>query len=409
MEDQITSRRNFVTGALRIIAISCATSMQGSAHEIPNMTQGDLSVLGDAFPEETHYLGQVFNNTTNSYKLFWFLSIVEIVSRNASERLPLNEIFAEMVVSAWHPVSLFRLSLGRQDKLQDLVQEVQLESGLANDAKPTEVRKWILASNSISAKLDFFRRYVPTRFLTPWFGAELSGVRDDLKRTKLIVEQAALSQRQSPSAPYFFEDDAIVINTSWLTFFRKNFGVVKAFAEHNLTLFLQARNPNIPSVVNKLRAPSERNLNEAKKFWGEARLGLLREGRGNDFVDIYTDKELGEKFSIDHFLPWSFVAHDLLWNLVPVDKAVNSSKGNTLPDLDEYMPRFARIHLAAIHANRKKPRLLEQYLDCFQLDNQGLLRLGEEEFLTKYRSVIVPQSQLAMNQGFAHGWRFVPQ
>jgi hypothetical protein len=373
------------------------------------MTQGNLSALGASFPEETHYLGQVFNNTTNSYKLFWFLSIIAIVNRKPSERLPLNEIFAEMVVSAWHPVCLFRLSLGRQDKLQDLVQEAQLASGLANDAKPTEIRKWIHGSKSIRAKLDYFRRYVPTRFLTPWFSAKLSGIRDDIKRTNLIVGQSALSQRQSPSAPYFFEGDAIVLNTSWLSFFSRNCGVVKAFAEHNLTLFLQSRNPSVPSVVNKLRAPSERNLNAAKEFWREARHGLHQEGRANDFIDIYTDEELGEKFSIDHFLPWSFVAHDLLWNLVPVDKAVNSSKGNTLPDLHKYLPGFARLHQAAIHANRKKPRLLEQYLDCFQVDNKGLLALGEKEFLAKYRSVIVPQSQLAINQGFAHGWRFRAQ
>ena len=33
------------------------------------------------YPEKTFYLGQVFKDTTNSYKLFWFLAILSLLKR----------------------------------------------------------------------------------------------------------------------------------------------------------------------------------------------------------------------------------------------------------------------------------------------------------------------------------------
>ena len=50
--------------------------------------------------------------------------------------------------------------------------------------------------------------------------------------------------------------------------------------------------------------------------------------------------------------PWintaSFVAHDQLWNLIPADISVNSSKSDRLPILEKYLPRLAEEHRNAI-------------------------------------------------------------
>jgi hypothetical protein len=35
--------------------------------------------------------------------------------------------------------------------------------------------------------------------------------------------------------------------------------------------------------------------------------------------------------SLDHYVPWSFVVHDQLWNLIPTTKSVNSKKSDLLP------------------------------------------------------------------------------
>ena len=92
------------------------------------------------YPEKTFYLGQVFKDTTNSYKLFWFLAILSLLKKSEERSFRLVEIFTEIAVAAWHPVCLFRLSLGRQDRLQDVILEIQKKSGLSPNAGPEAIR-----------------------------------------------------------------------------------------------------------------------------------------------------------------------------------------------------------------------------------------------------------------------------
>ena len=89
----------------------------------------------------------------------------------------------------------------------------------------------------------------------------------------------------------------------------------------------------------------------------------------------------------------------------PVEASTNSSKNDVLPDLDLYLPRLAKLHFGAIEVAKKRPKLLEDYTDCFKQDVSGLLVLGEGGFIAKYRELIVPQAQIAMNQGFQSGWK----
>lgn len=365
--------------------------------------------VAHCYPEKTYFLGQVFKDTTNSYKLFWFLALLSLLKRSDGRALRLADVFTEMAVAAWHPVCLFRLSLGRQDKLQDAILEIQRSSRLPPNATPDAIHRFVESSAVAQAKLDYFKRYVPTRFLTPWFDSELRGMRDTLKDAK-IKTLARDSQKTLLASLYYFEAggarEAIRMNDSWRAFLIENMGIVQSFAEHHLTLYLQARNPNVPGVVNKLHAPTVRKFTASRDFWRLVRIDFGKAGKATAFCDIYSERQLGDNFSIDHFLPWSFVVHDLLWNLTPVEPATNSSKNDVLPDLDLYLPRLAKLHFAAIDIVKKRPKLLEDYTDCFKQDTADLLALGENGLAAKYREVIVPQAQVARNQGFQSGWKF---
>ena len=361
--------------------------------------------LNRRYPEKTFYLGRVFADTTNSYKLVWFLAVLALTERTSQRNLRLKDILTEMAVLAWPPVCLYRLSLGRQDKLQEAILSIRDSSGLPLNGKPQEVREHINGSPAAQADLEFLVRYVPTRFLTPWFADRLRGVPDS-KRSALIQDLAGQSQGTPLACPYWFGQGEIKLNESWRSFLRENAAVVRAFAEHHMAHYLQARNPNVPGVVNKLAVPLSRQLSAASSLWRTIRSELDRHGHPGELVDIYTGHPLPERFSIDHFLPWSFVAHDLLWNLTPVEPATNSSKGDAVPDLDVYLPRMAKLQFTAIRALKGKERLLEDYTDCFQLDVPGLTALGEEGLLKRYQAVVLPQAQIAINQGFPSGWRW---
>lgn len=72
-------------------------------------------------------------------------------------------------------------------------------------------------------------------------------------------------------------------------------------------------------------------------------------------IDIYDDNIILEKqLSIDHFIPWSYVANDELWNLVPMDRNHNSSKGNQLPKWDTSFTGLVNVQFdltKSIYAN----------------------------------------------------------
>ncbi|MBI4027030.1 MAG: hypothetical protein HY360_18745 [Verrucomicrobia bacterium] len=355
-------------------------------------------------PEKTVYLGQVFDDRATSYKFFWFLAILSLAEKESANALRMADLFTEMAALAWHPVCLYRLSLGGQDTLQNAVREIQRTSTLEPDATSAEIRRFVEESVAARVKLNYFKRHVPTRFLTPWFRENLRGVVDS-RRDALIARLAKESQQTALASPYWFDCGSIRLNDSWRGFFVENRVVVQSFAEHHLALYLQARNPNVPGVVNKLRARPERQLAAAHQFWRIVRTDFEKPA---EFQDIYSGRPLADSFSIDHFLPWSFVVHDLLWNLTPVaiDPPTNSLKSDRLPDLDLYLPRLAKLHFAAIKIARKQPRLLEDYTDCFKQDVPRLLALGEDGLEGKYREVIVPQTQIAINLGFKPGWKW---
>jgi hypothetical protein len=129
-----------VNGALSVCFASVMA--EGGTTNEPTGLEG----VALRYPEKTFYLGQVFNDTTNSYKLLWFLAILSLIRRSEAHLLALVDVLTEMAVSAWPPVCLYRLSLGRQDKLQPVVQEIQQRSGLQPNAKLDLIRQFVGAS-----------------------------------------------------------------------------------------------------------------------------------------------------------------------------------------------------------------------------------------------------------------------
>ena len=74
------------------------------------------------------------------------------------------------------------------------------------------------------------------------------------------------------------------------------------------------------------------------------------------FVSPFIEKP---SLSIDHVLPWSYLFSDDLWNLVYVNRSVNSAKGNKIPTKSE---------IASLKA--RNLRLLQSLSDAGKKDKQ---------------------------------------
>lgn len=76
--------------------------------------------------------------------------------------------------------------------------------------------------------------------------------------------------------------------------------------------YLQDRNPGVPGLIYKLEPEKdkERKLENVRKLWD-----CVIDINGVGFKDIYSKRHIENKYAIDHFIPWSYVANDELWNL----------------------------------------------------------------------------------------------
>jgi hypothetical protein len=117
----------------------------------------------------------------------------------------------------------------------------------------------------------------------------------------------------------------------------------------------------VPDIPNKLiKLPVRKALTEQRKFW-DIVLGEL--GSVNC---IYTNKKLviGD-YAVEHFLPYAFVSHDLMWNLIPADRSFNGSKSDKLPALETYFDPYYQLQLSALEViqyQSPKHKFLEDYL-----------------------------------------------
>lgn len=327
-------------------------------------------------------LASVFRNTSATYKFYWFWAILEAVEEG---KITINkkEIFARMLSLSWYTVNYFHISFGKQDLIQQAIFNIKDIENLSIDDKQSVILDRLIKSkNPETIKLLLhFDNNVPHKFLSPWLG---SG-----SRAK-VYEQ---SLDKNLNAPYQLHKEHIVINDRWFEYFRNNLGILKSFCFWNLALFLQNRNPNVPDIPNKIHRPIIRgSLNKHKqKFWD---IVLNELGSINC---IYTNEKLvvGD-YIIEHFLPHQFVAHDLMWNLIPADSQFNSKKSDKLPPFEKYFDDFYYLQKEGFEIIKKKSpknKFLQDYLTIFPE-----LSFDKSRFIEH----IQPMLTIAHNNGFQY-------
>jgi hypothetical protein len=237
-------------------------------------------------------------------------------------------------------------------------------------------------------QLWHFNKNVPHWFMSPWF-PRINNETEAKQKERIYLQSKSFNEK----CLYALHDDYILINSDWQNYLTDNSRVLKDFCYWNLALFLQAKNPNVPDIPNKLIKPAQRGslVKQRTQFWD-----LVMNELGS-VECIYTKEIITiENYVVEHFIPYNFVSHDLIWNLIPADRSFNSSKSDKLPPLDKFFDPFFELQNKAIEIVKyKKPnnKILQDYLTIFpDLD----LSFSKE----KFREVIQPLITIASNNGF---------
>ncbi len=344
-----------------------------------------------------HYLSAVFGDVTNSYKFYWFLGILDSVALENKQQITIDSLLSKMIAEVWYPVHYFKLSFGKQDQVFQYAQSIKANFTLSDDVKKTEIAAFIF-KNAIT-EVRPLGRYVPYRFLTPWFAADLRGMIDVQKNPKVVE----LSKIKDNLSLYYFDENetSIIINDDWTDYIKKHYSILQAFTYWHLLKYLQKNNPNVPNIIEKLNSPQARNLTAARNFWH-----IILENQ--EIRCIYSNQIMNKSdFSLDHFVPWSFVTHDLVWNLAPIPKNINSAKNNSLPSLKTYLDNFSNLQYIAFNEILNQPKngkFIEDYVLLFNNDVREIQSLSKESFKQKINETITPLIQIATNTGFSPDW-----
>lgn len=350
-------------------------------------------------------LARIFNETTNSYKFLFFLSLIDLLEKNqfGHDPLDLMNILNGMLLTAWYPHSVFRLSFGSQDMISRELDAMtfQTDKPLARVSKSDleKIRKLISSYPLSSTTLDLLK-YVPYRLIRPFFSDLLRGIKDQQVNQRISDLTEQEFDNRKPFYKFTKARDSIVVHPLWINYLQVNFPIIRGWAAWKFLQYMQRRNPNIPAVANKIFPPLEReSMSEQNKFW------KLVIAQSNDLRCIYSDQIIQDDFSLDHYLPWTFVAHNQLWNLIPVPKSVNSSKSNKLPS-DRYFDKFIQVQhlgLTIVDTHVGGAKWAESYiLDLGFSSKDELLVL--ENLRRQYNLKIKPLVALAISQGFEGDW-----
>jgi len=345
-------------------------------------------------------LNKSFNETTNSYKYLFFLSILELLKDKnfESNSLSFFELEKMMIALSWAPIKVFKLSFGPQDQIYKYIENsrLDLKSNLAIYKKIT---------HKIDTKSTNILRDVPQRLIRPFFYQETKGLKDHLVNRKIVNLSNEFFNSASP--PLYRIDDEkelIEIPKEWITYLKTNFICIYGWVNFEWGNYLQKNNQNTPGILNKLALPSKRaSLNFERKLWR----ALIDRRK---IKCIYSNLQLENKFDLDHFLPWSFIAHNQLWNLIPVSSKVNLEKTNHIPSM-EYIKPLSMNHFELITTVRNDfdhntwVKFINSYIDGVGLEfTEDVITYDSLE--SAFTKIYTPLIQIAENIGFKANWKY---
>lgn len=348
-------------------------------------------------------LSRVFSDMSESYKIFWFSGVLDVIKAGRASAT-FDEIINHMITDAWYMVSEYHLNLGPADTLEKLINYTQGISGLKSSAKAEDILSFLsICDDPLLTKYkNTLTLNVPYRFQAPFM--------PDFRGSSWNKINNVISRVNSDSSMiYHFGGGnglkrTIEFTEEWQAYFGINQAIVSGWLEYNLITYLQKRNPSVPGISNKLFPPAARKLEKAKKFWRSVI-------DYKPILNIYSsDGSLMtvNDISLDHFVPWSYVAHDELWNLVPTTRTLNSKKSNGLPNWDRFFPMLADIEYSSYQAIWATDQIHSLFENCKAEhinSNEAINKLylpgiRKAEFEAHLEELIRPTYDAAKNLGF---------
>ncbi len=381
----------------------------------PSKTEYQLNISGEYHNTlDLEGFARMMKDPSYCYKFYWLEAIVKLILEGVTETT-FDAVIDEMICNAWYSVREFHVHLsGMQldgqvrDGLERAILTLTELSSLPANASKVEIKNAIKEHNTTlrSAKVQL-TNMVPYRALAGFF--DNVGVAVEWEKKTKLIENIEIINRERLLLPYTLGMSSnlkkeIRFQKPWIAMIQDNAVAILGWIQYEKVKWLQNNNPEVPGLVYKLMPMDEkmRKLGHVRKLWE----GILT---FSEVRDVFTDKPVRPKeYDVDHFIPWSFVMNDELWNLMPMDSSLNSSKSNRLPKWDPFFIRFADNQYLLYRMIHEKDAIRKLFEACYR-DNlhsiwagQELYRKGnsKEQFYNVLQKNMRPVYDSAKRQGY---------
>ena len=318
------------------------------------------------------------------YKFYWLEAIVNLISEDVAETT-FNEIIDEMICSAWYSVREFHIhlsGLGPNGEIRDGLERAVLKlselSDLPSNASKVEIKNAVRRYDAeLRQAKEQLTNMVPYRAMAGFFAS--AGL-DSVPWDSVVKMRETIStfSYEVSTLPYTLGAGRklakeVVFHPDWMKMIQDYTPSILGWIQYEKVKWLQNNNPEVPGLVYKLLPMDEkvRKLEKVRNLWE----GVLS---FREITDVFTGKQiLPKKYDIDHFIPWSFVMNDELWNLMPMDSSLNSSKSNRLPRWDPFYRRFSDNQYILYRMIHEMPGIHKLYQECWR-DNLHSIWAGQE-------------------------------
>jgi hypothetical protein len=320
-----------------------------------------------------------------------------------------------MIANAWYSVVEFHVHLSGimsdgsvRDGLERAICKLHDLSRLSSNASKSEIKNAIQEyDREIKKEKEQLTNMVPYRALAGFFDKveetpNWESVRrmvayiDRVNSTKVLLPYTIGSSSKLQREIHF--------NSSWVEMIQDNTVSILGWIQYEKIKWLQTNNPEVPGLVHKLAPLDEkmRKLSNVRKLWQ----GIMELQPVND---VFTGEQIEKShYDIDHFIPWSFVMNDELWNLMPMDSSLNCSKSNRLPRWEPFFAKFAENQYLLYGLIHEKEGIHRLYEKCSRDNlhsiwaNQELYRKGnsKEVFVNILSQNMRPVYDSARRQGY---------
>lgn len=317
------------------------------------------------------------------YKFYWLEAIIQLISEGKTEST-FDEIIDEMITNAWYSVREFHIHLSGmpldgqiKDGLERAVLLLTELSELSANASKVEIKNAIKQYNKeLKTTKEQLTHMVPYRALASFFTRSNEKVNwNSANRMTAYIQKF---NKEVLTLPYILGTSSklkkeVYFQQDWIKMIQDHTVNILGWIQYEKVKWLQNNNPEVPGLVYKLTPTEEkvRKLKKVRDLWQD--IMEVQEIR-----DIFTGQPVKKKkYDIDHFIPWSFVMNDELWNLMPMDASLNSSKSNRLPKWNPFFQNFAQNQYLMYQMIYDDMGIYKRFKGCYK-DNLHSIWAGQE-------------------------------